>query len=256
MIILPVSTYTNPPFKPTMKRIRSSIPFLLAATLFFPLTVSSQNFYKEKVSRNQYYQVGLGLGAMYADNSGRFRGIDVKTGPSVSVTYGRKIHSNIDLRGNLGYQRTQSQDQDYFSSLVIDTWRSTDQAVGSKNNLINLDLMPTLHIFGSENHTQRKSFNVYVGTGLGLLLNLNEETRLEVNGPERTNKSRVVGYIPVRGGLSYRLNLYTDIALEGSLLLTFSDQLDGNEGFNRFNDHPVFGQIVFRHYLNPLKGYD
>ncbi|MDN3688491.1 outer membrane beta-barrel protein [Cyclobacterium jeungdonense] len=239
-----------------MKKILSTIPFLLAAALLFPLTVSSQNFYKEKVSRNQYYQVGLGLGAMYADNSGRIRRVEVKTGPSVSFTYGRKIHSHIDLRGNLGYQRTQSQDQDYFSTQVIEAWRTSGQALASKNNQVYLDLMPTLHIIGSENHTQRKRINLYMGTGFGMLLNLNQETRLESNGPETSNNSMVVGYIPVRGGLSYKLNLYTDIAFEGSILLTFSDKLDGNEGFNRFNDHPVAGQIVFRHYINPLKGYD
>lgn len=256
MVILSVITCTQPTFMQTMKKILSIFPFLLAAALFFPFTVSSQNFYKEKVSRNQYYQVGLGLGAMYADNAGRFRGLDVKTGPAVSLTYGRKIHSNINLNANLGYQHTRSQDQDYFTPQVIDTWRSTGQAVGSKNNMIYLDLMPTLHIFGSENHTQRKRVNVYMGTGLGLLLNLNEETRLEANGPARSNNSRIVGYIPVKGGLSYRLNLYTDIAFEGNLLMTFSDQLDGNEGFNRFNDYPVSGQLIFRHYLNPLKGYD
>ncbi|WP_439482684.1 hypothetical protein [Cyclobacterium plantarum] len=219
-------------------------------------TLYGQNFYKEKISRNQYLQAGLGLGAMYADNSGRFRGLEVKTGPSVSFTYGRKIHSNVDLRGNLGYQRTQSQDQNYFTNQVVQSWRENGQAVGSKNNLIYLDLMPTLHIVGSTNHTQRKRVNLYLGTGLGLLFNLSEVTNLSENGSERKKRSQAVPYIPVRGGLSYRLNLYTDIAIEGSVLMTFSDELDGNVGFNRFNDYPVSGQIVFRRYLNTIKSVE
>ncbi|SHN29556.1 hypothetical protein SAMN04488057_11764 [Cyclobacterium lianum] len=236
---------------------QTNIYLIVLLTGFFSYqSLSAQNFYKEKISRNQYFQAGLGLGAMYADNSGRFRGLEVKTGPSVSFAYGRKIHSNIDLRTNLGYQRTQSQDQNYFSDQVVASWRGSGEAIGSKNNMIYLDVMPTLHIVGSENHTQRKRVNLYIGTGIGMLLNFNETTTIDANGSETNNRSHVVGYIPVRGGLSYRLNLYTDIALEGSILITFSDELDGNVGFNRFNDYPVSGQVVFRRYLNPIRGME
>ncbi|WP_154858547.1 hypothetical protein [Cyclobacterium xiamenense] len=239
-----------------MKKLLSVISLLLLAAPLLPLRVSGQNFYKEKISRNQYVQAGLGLGAMYSDNSGRFRGLDVKIGPAASVAYGRKLHPHLDLRGYLGYQRTQSQDQDYFTPQTIASWEANGQAIESKNNLIFLDLMPTLQLFSSENHTQRKRLNAYLGAGLGLLLNLNEETRIEGNETSSSNHSRIVGYVPVRGGLSYKLNLYTDIALEGSLFLTFSDELDGNVGFNQFNDYPVSGQLVFRRYINPLRGVD
>ncbi|WP_375585791.1 hypothetical protein [Cyclobacterium xiamenense] len=237
-----------------MKKTLAVAPLLLLVCLLHPLSGSGQNFYKEKISRDHYFQAGLGVGAMYADNSGRIRGLDVKIGPAASVTYGRKIQPQLDLRGYLGFQRSKSQDLDYFTPQVIDTWEAGGQAIGSKNNMIFLDLMPTLQLFGSENHTRRKRFNLYLGTGIGLLLNLSEETRIEGTGNTSSNHTRIVGYLPVRGGLSYKLDLYTDIAFEGTALVSFSDQLDGNEGFNRFNDYPVSGQLIFRRYINPIKG--
>jgi len=57
----------------------------------------------------------------------------------------------------------------------------------------------------------------------------------------------------VKAGVSYRFDLYTDIALEGTVMFTFSDKIDGNVGFNRFNDYPMIGQIVVRRYLDPFK---
>ncbi|MFO7823534.1 MAG: hypothetical protein R6V72_06320 [Cyclobacterium sp.] len=219
-------------------------------------TLLAQNFYKEKISRNQYLQGGLGLGTMYADNYGGIRKFNVKFGPTLSFAYGRKLHNNIDLRGNFGFQNMRSQDQDYFNTQVIDSWQENGQAVGSKNNMLFLDLMPTIYVFGSENHTSRKKVNIYTGTGLGLLLNFNEETRLGSNGSQTSNHTHLVPYIPIRGGISYKLNIYTDISLEGTLMMAFSDKLDGNIGFNRFNDRPLTGQIVFRRYLNPIKAVD
>lgn len=225
--------------------------FLCSHTLF------GQNFYKEKISRNQYLQGGLGLGTMYADNYGGIRKFNVKFSPGLSFTYGRKLHNNIDLRGNFGFQNMQGQDLDYFNPQVISSWQENGQAVGSKNNMFFLDITPTIYLFGSENHTRRRKINIYTGTGLGLLLNFSKETRLESNGTQSsTNNTHLAAYIPIRGGISYKLNLYTDISLEGTVMMVFSDSLDGNIGFNRFNDRPLIGQIVFRRYLNPIKGLD
>ena len=38
-----------------------------------------QNFYKEKISRDNFLQVGIGLGTLYADNLGSLRLLEAKT---------------------------------------------------------------------------------------------------------------------------------------------------------------------------------
>jgi hypothetical protein len=228
-------------------------PLITVLLIFLFQSVSAQNFYKEKFSRNHYYQIGIGVGSMYGDNAGRVRSFETKINPAFALSMGKKIHNLIDLRGYLGYQRFSSQDIEYFNPSVINTWQVNDQAVQAKGNIIFLDIMPTLHLFKSASHTQRRKFDIYGGAGIGVLLNLSKETRL-VDGTQTTeNKTRPIGYIPLRGGISYKLDLYSDISLEGTLMLTFSDEIDGNTGFNRFNDHLVNGKIVYRRYLSNIK---
>lgn len=232
------------------------IKSFLALVLVSGLSLGSsngQNFYKEKVPRNNFLQGGIGLGTIYADNAGGIRNLDLLLRPGLSFTYGRKIHKNFDVRANLGYQRYKSQKIDYYSPVVIEVWSGRDQAITSKNNLLYLDVIPSFYLFGSNNHTSRKKINVYGGAGLGLLFNANQTVKKHISGFSEHKETQVTGYIPFKGGLSYRLDLYTDIAFEGTLMLTFSDNLDGNEGFNRLNDHPLIGQIVIRRYLNPFK---
>jgi len=216
-------------------------------------SANGQNFYKEKFSRNNFLQAGIGLGAIYSDNSGSTRKFDFPKRPGLSFTFGRKIHKHLDVRANLGYQRTRSQDLGYYSPTVMEVWRSRDQAATSKNNLVFLDVLPSLYLFGSDNHTKRKPINVYGGAGLGLLMNFNKTTKLDLEGSSNHKDVQLTGYVPVKAGVSYRFDLYTDIALEGTVMFTFSDKIDGNVGFNRFNDYPIIGQIVVRRYLDPFK---
>ncbi|MEX0882386.1 MAG: hypothetical protein WDZ72_02825 [Cyclobacteriaceae bacterium] len=221
--------------------------------MFFNQDLSAQNFYKEQIPRNYYYQAGLGLGIMYADNAGRFRALDVKFNPALSVAMGRKLNHLIDLRAYLGYQHIRSQEMNYFSSQVRDLWKETEQAIMNRGNAVHIDLMPTLHLFKSNNHTFRRKIDLYGGAGFGLLMNFNNQTKIINENQSSENKTQLVGYIPIRGGISYKFGLNADIALEGTLMLTFSDALDGNTGFNRFNDHLLNGQIVYRRYLSGIK---
>lgn len=213
-------------------------------------TVHGQNFYKEKISRDNFLQAGIGLGTVYADNFGSIRKLDFILRPGLSFTYGRKFHKHLDIRANFGYQRYRSKDLDYYPPILTESWLSTNQAITSKNNLLYLDISPNFYLFGSNNHAFRKKINVYGGTGLGLLLNFKKTSNDGINNQKDMH---AVGYIPFRGGLSYSYNLYTDIALEGTLLWTFSDDIDGNVGYNRLNDLPLLGQIVIRRYLYPIK---
>ncbi|EPR65116.1 hypothetical protein [Cyclobacterium qasimii] len=226
---------------------------VLLTTGLFITSANGQNFYKEKVPRNSFLQAGVGLGTIYADNAGGVRNLTLLLRPGLSFTYGKKIHKHWDVRANIGYQRYKSQDASYYGPTIVQTWIARDQAVTSKNNLLFLDVIPSFYLFSSENHTRRSKINVYGGAGIGLLMNSNQTTKIDFNGTSNHKDTQLTGYIPLKGGLSYRLDIYTDIAFEGTLMLTFSDNLDGNEGYNRLNDHPMIGQIVIRRYLNPFK---
>ncbi len=228
--------------------------FLLALTCVFVVYQSKgQNFHREKISRDNYYQIGIGPSMMYADNAGSIRNFENLIRPSFSVAGGKKIKPFLDLRATLGYQYYQSQSRSYFGNSVLEIWGILDKAVETQSNVVFADVMPIIHLIPFHNHALRRKIDLYGGMGLGFVTAINQEYRLRNEHLFKENKVRTSIYVPLRGGISYRIGLYSDISLEGSLLLTFSDLLVGNDGHNRYNDHYLQGQVVFRRYLDPLR---
>lgn len=226
---------------------------LTIALVCLIVEAEAQNFYKEKISREKYVQLGAGPSFMYADNAGGLRNIDFSVKPAISASIGKKINSFFDLKGTLGYQFYKSQDIDYFNNDLISLWGEQNNAVETRSNIIFMDILPTAHLFKFTNHALRRNFNIYAGAGLGYLLAINQELRYKNEQTYPENKLRSTFYMPLRGGISYKLGLYDDLSLEGSLFLTFSDKIEGTAGYNRFNDHLLQGQIVYRRYLSSLK---
>lgn len=188
---------------------------------------------------------------MYADNAGGVRNSTFKVRPAASIAYGRKVNSFVEIRGSFGFQMLESQDPGYYSDSVLRQWVATDQAIGIKGNAFHVDLMPVFHL-PVERHIDRNDLNIYAGVGVGVMVVDKEEARIIDNIPTTEHRSLSVAYIPIRGGVSYRISTHADLALEGTFLATFSDEIDGNVGFNRFNDHLIQGQIVYKRYLSPF----
>src|SRR5690606_34539819 len=98
-------------------------------------------------------------------------------------------------------------------------------------------------------HMNRSMFNLYGGLGLGVMHVHTKQTKSFSPDEISVDKKITTPYIPFRAGLSYRIGASSDIAVEGSFFATFTDNLDGNVGFNKYNDHLVQGQIVYRRYF-------
>jgi hypothetical protein len=241
------------PADATKPNMPNRLILLTSAFLCLILQTQAQNFYKEKISREKYVQLGVGPSFMYADNAGGFRNLDFNIRPSIAASMGKKINPLFDLKATLGYQFYKSQDKEYYSQDVVASWAENKYAVETRSNIIFMDVVPTAHLFKFTNHALRRDFNIYAGAGLGFLMAINREERYKNEQTYQENKIRSSFYVPLRGGITYRLGLYDDISLEGSLLLTFSDKIEGTSNFNRFNDHLLQGQLVYRRYLSSLK---
>lgn len=225
--------------------------FLFTGFLFLSFFSLAQNFQKEIIPRLNNVYIGVGPSFMYADNAGGLRNSEFKMRPAGSLGYGRKINPFIEVRGTFGYQMLESQDPSYYSDSVLRHWVATEQALGVKGNAFYFDLMPMFHL-PVERHIDRGDLSIYAGVGLGVMLVDKEEARVINNTPTVVDRSLSAVYIPIRGGVSYRIGDHGDLALEGTLLATLSDEIDGNVGFNRFNDHLFQAQIVYKRYLSPF----
>src|SRR5690606_23252395 len=151
----------------------------------------------------------------------------------------------------IGFKMLESQDPSYYSDAVLREWIATGQALGMKGNGYYLDLMPMFRL-PVDRHINRPNLNIYAGIGLGMMWIDKEEARVINNTPTIQQRSTSVAYIPFRGGVSSRIGDHGVLALDGTFMATFADEIDGNVGFNRFNDHLFQAQIVYKRYLSPF----
>ena len=221
--------------------------FLFGSTSF------AQSFYKDRIPRLSAVSGGLGGSFMYSDNGGSFRNLGFKLRPTGSLSYSRHLNTFLDIKGTFGFQMMESQDPRRHSDSTLFKWYENDQALGSKGTAYYVDVMPVFHLFPYVNHIDRPFVNVFAGIGIGVMGVWSEELRgIDVNAPLVQKKSMTLGYVPMRAGVSFRIGPHSDLAIEGSFLATFSDDIDGNTGHNRFNDHLFQGQVVFKRYLSPI----
>lgn len=225
-----------------------SIPFFILF-LIFSETVEAQNFYKEKISRDNILSIGMGPSFAYLDNGGAYRTFNFEIKPSFSASIAKRLTPMFDLRATTGIQWISSGGNP--STKVRDYWYENNAAFTAKGSAIYFDMMPSINLIPFSNHMNRSFANLYGGFGLGVMYTSTKQTKSfnEDEVPEKFNKT--TAYIPVRAGLSFQLGAYSDIAAEGTMLLTFVDDIDGNVGFNKFGDHLFQAQIVYRRYLYP-----
>lgn len=225
--------------------------FFICLLLYSNLS-TAQNFNRDRIPRENNLYVGLGPSFIYSDNGGGVRNLEVKIRPAAFVSYGRKITSLMDIKATLGVQVLESQSINYFEDSTLRRWNREGQAFGMKGTSYHLDVMPIFNLFPFDTHISRQDINVYLGIGVGIMGINKEELRLINNMPDVQNKSMSIPYVPVRGGISYRIGPHSDLGIEGTFMATFSDEIDGNVSFNRFNDYLFQGHIVFKRYLSTI----
>ena len=210
---------------------------------------TAQNFYKEKVSRDHILSIGLGPSFVYFDNGGRYRTLNFEIKPSASIAFTKKLSSTFDIRATTGIQSISSGGNP--NELVTYQWASNSSSFTAKGSALYFDLMPMMNLISFDNHIHRTKVNLYGGAGLGIMYTQTKQSKSFSEDEVPIQNSITTGYIPVRAGLSFRVGPYSDIAGEGSMLLTFTDNMDGNIGFNGYGDHLMQAQIVYRRYIVP-----
>lgn len=229
--------------KPLVKHLSVLLLTLCAGNL------AGQNFYKEKISRDNILTIGIGPSFAYLDNGGQYRDLNFKINPAISVALTKKLNPTFDLRTTLGYQYISSGGNPSYT--VRDAWYEDFASFTAKGPVYYFDVIPSMNLIRFNNHMHRSLVNLYGGFGLGVLHSKTEQTKSYESEEVPTKHQITTGYVPVRAGLSFKIGPYSDIAGEGTMMWTFTDNLDGNVGFNKFGDHLFQAQIVYRRYFVP-----
>jgi hypothetical protein len=230
--------------------MKALVTFLvLSVFLLISESISAQNFYKERISRNNILTVGLGPSFAYLDNGGQYRNFNFTIKPAFSIALTNKISEMMEIRATGGIQWISSGGNPPTS--LRDEWFFDNASFTAKGPAYFFDLIPSFYLIPFANHMDRSQVNLYGGVGLGVMHVSTEQTKSF--NPEETPiiQEITTGYVPVRAGLSLRLGPYSDLAAEGTMLWTFTDNLDGNVGNNKYGDHLFQAQLVYRRYFIP-----
>jgi hypothetical protein len=230
-------------------KIQGSNPMVafLIGCLFFSSFCNAQSFYRDGNLRTNSIMVGVGPSFMYADNGGIFNESNFNWNPAISLAFNKKVHHRIALQVTGGMQFVQSggRVRDY----AMKSWDDAGSAFRFKGQAYFADLMPIFYVIPYDNHMNRGKFNTYFGSGIGVVhVNRKEAFSFDPGAPEFAAQA-TTPYVPVLVGFSYSLGQFSDLALEIKGLFTFSDELDGNVGYNLFNDHLFQTQIVYKRLL-------
>lgn len=212
-------------------------------------SISAQNFYKERISRDNILTVGLGPSFAYLDNGGQYRDFNFAVKPAFSLSLTNKLSEMVELRASTGVQWISSGGNP--PTALRDKWFFENASFTAKGAAYFFDLIPSFYLIPFSNHMHRSKVNLYGGAGLGVMHVRTEQTKSFSPEEAPTQHQITTGYVPVRAGLSLRVGPYSDLAGEGTMLWTFTDNLDGNVGNNRYGDHLFQAQIVFRRYFIP-----
>lgn len=233
------------------------IYIFLLSMIFFTHHGNAQNFAYETMDRPWSAELGIGPGWIYADNGGSFRNVGFSLSPAASFSLNKIIRPSLSLRGTLGFQGL-------LGNMDADMDRRVE--LGEEGNAYDfrgqayyLDVAPVFRLFGSRELVHRRKLNLYASAGLGVMGIVSTNDIMQEGVSITRDNNMIIPYIPVRAGVSYRFRPLWDFALEGSLLFTFNDNIDGNMGNNRLDDYPMNIQFKIRKFftwkmINPLLG--
>ncbi|WP_215222930.1 DUF6089 family protein [Echinicola shivajiensis] len=212
--------------------------------------VCAQNFYIQKTPRKYSAHLGIGPASIYADNGGPYRNFEFPISPSFNLGIASKLSKRTNLRATFGYQPVSS-NLNKIPDLAL-RWGEEGQAYAFTGNAYTLDLMPEFYLSVFDSHMERPKYNLYGGLGLGVIM-ISREQAIAVPEEVQVQKATSTSvYIPIRIGGTVGINPHWDLGFEGTLIATFSDYLDGNEGSNTTNDMLVQAQFFAKRYLSPF----
>ena len=209
-------------------------------------TALGQNFYKDMITPKNKVMIGIGPAIMYSNTWGGFRAMDFKILPSFTAGYSYQVNPHLSIRTSAGLQWVESNLS--LSDEIKQAWGQMNRAHAFQGQAYYIDLMPVVQLFPARH--QGETFNVYLGIGLGFMQVYSEQQRM-VDYQNISSREQVgTAYIPFRVGIGQKLNETWELLLEGTIMGTFSDELDGNPGTKRIqNDHLLQAQLILKKYF-------
>lgn len=211
------------------------------------INLQAQSFYRELMPKTGVFSIGAGPSYIYADNGAQYHQRNFEINPVVTISYLNRFSERWALQTSGGFQIIESGGNP--SQNAQRRWQESGGAFRFNGMAYFADVMPVFYIIPYLSHMNRPTVNFYTGAGIGLV-HVRRTEYFSFDPSEVGSSANITtGYVPVRLGVDFRVGTLSDLSLEAGVLLSFTDYLDGNAGYNKYYDHLIQGQLKYKRFI-------
>jgi hypothetical protein len=208
-----------------------------------PINVYSQNFFKENQPKTITLQVALGAGTFYAAPRPFIDSLVSQVMPVLSLGLGKRLGSHLSLNSNLSFQ-SYGNKQYLIGDLGESSIKPLYQGVSYA-----FEITPTFNLFPTYHHLNRSKVDFTLGIGIGYLATYRSEKFVFQDKEYTFNFLEHAAYIPIRSSISYKLNAWSDLAIEAVFFYTKLQETSSLKDFQQYGNHFSQLNLIYRRLM-------
>ena len=208
-----------------------------------PINVYSQNFFKENQPKTITLQVALGAGTFYAAPRPFIDSLVSQVMPVLSLGLGKRLGSHLSLNSNLSFQ-SYGNKQYLIGDLGESSIKPLYQGVSYA-----FEITPTFNLFPTYHHLIRHKLDFTLGVGIGYLATYRAEKFVFQDKEYTFNFLEHAAYIPIRSSISYKLNAWSDLAIEAVFFYTKLQETSSLKDFQQYGNHFSQLNLIYRRLM-------
>lgn len=202
--------------------------------------LQGQNFYKENKPKTLSVFVGIGAGTFYPAPRSFIDSLVNQVMPLLSLGVEKRLGRNFSVKSQTSFQVFGNKEYSISEEIVKPLYQGISYA---------LEITPTLNLMPTYHHLNRSKMDFTLGIGLGYLVNYKAEKFTFQDKEYTFNFLEHSAYIPLRSSIIFKIDSWSDLAIEGVFLHTFLE--DGNSifSFKQYGDHFAQLNLVYRRLI-------
>jgi hypothetical protein len=163
-----------------------------------------------------------------------------KVMPILSFGVAKRLASHLSIKSQVNFQ-----------SFANSQYSKSEQAKRPFDHGISyaFEMMPIFNLLPAYHHLYRPKVDFHLGIGLGYLATYRAEKFTFQDKEYSFTFLEHSPYVPIRTGLSFRLDDRSDLAVEGVFFRTWLDKSSSSPNFTLLGNHFAQANLVYRWWI-------
>ena len=211
--------------------------------MFFELLsfeLLAQSFDKENKPKTVSVFVSLGAGTFYAASRPFTDSLVDQMMPVLSLGLEKRLGGHLSIKTQASFQAFGNKEYSISEETVKPLYQGISYA---------WELTPTFNLMPTHHHLNRPKMNLTLGIGIGYLATYTAEKFTFQNKEYTFNFLEHSAYIPIRSSISYKMDAWSDLAIEGVFFYTKLQETSSIKDFEQYGDHFAQLNVVYRRLI-------